>query len=590
MMRIPGQSGWRKNQDSDAEGSFIGGMNLDLTTNKPHIRVSPRMKIGTDDIANLGVAVGFERFNSTAAGFWTVAGARVFKTTSEDASAAFVQDAQTGTPTACSSDTSDIMFFRKASMLVVTTQADIYYNAGAGSWSDVTGTPLTSGTLHMMTQYGNRGYVTEEYKRIWSFNTSMVLESTPGNPNTFELDTYNSNNVGLFFSKIMGASNTIWLFTINAAVGQPARVFTWDGVTANTPTNSQGYILDSGGVWAAVLVNDTPYIINTEARLQVLSAQTFVDVPNGRLPFDTKKFLKNAFASVNTRPVHPNGLIIVPGNKLRVFINNIYEDGTIDEFSPSGIYEFDLNNTALGWYHINSPSLYVDSVTDWGQNRISRTGGMLYAKTPTGDGITLIGAQIYSDASSTKEIIATEDTDEVIQKAGYIVIPKIYSPNIEEAFQTLITRHRKLLDSGDIIWVKYRTSEVDPVEATITWVDTTHFTTSTNISAYEGYNVEVIQGKGSGKHSKITSVASNAGTYTATLQETYTGCTSGTAKARFQYWKESTNLADQTVQHFSAPILESTTWVEFLVAMQFTGKKDEIDDFILTNAPHKEAK
>lgn len=581
---LPGANGWTKNQDSDKYGSFIGGMNLDLTTNKPHLRISPRMKITTDDIANLGVAVGFERFNlgSGHSGFVTIAGDRFFDNSSSDASATFAATA--ASLTSFSSDTADIMFFRKANKLVGSAQATLQWHDGS-NFSDA-GT-LGSGTVHMMTQYGLRGYVTDSFKSVLSFNTSLSLTAA-SNPNTFTLDTYSSNNVGLFFSDILGASNTIWLFTINGAIGQPARVFTWDGATQDTPTNSQGYILDSNGVWAALLVNDTPYIINTEARLQVLSAQTFVDVENGRLPFDPNKFLKNAITSVNNRPVHPRGFKLFPGNKLRVFINNVYEDGTVDEFSPSGVYEFQLGNPALGWYHIKTPSLYTSTVTDYGQNRLARVGGMLYAKTLTGDGITLLGAQLYSDASATKEVIETDDIpDDTVQKYGYIVTPKIYASENKDNWNNILIRLKRLRNTGDMVSVKYRTDEADPTEATITWTSNSVITTTTDVSAYvAGDEIEVIQGKGSGKTAHIQTIENQSGTYVIQLDDTFTGATSGTAKARFQKWTKLASFDDQVLQTLAQMIPATSEWLQLKICLQVTGKA-ELDDITLLNEPNQ---
>ncbi len=586
MTTFPGPSGWIKNQDSDTLSTFVGGFNLDLTKNKTNVRVSPRMKIGTNDIANLGVAVGFERFNGGSGqnGIFTVAGDRVFSTSSTDASATFAESSGTGT--SHSSDSADIMFFKAANLLVTTMQTTLQSHNGT-SWSTVAGSPLVGGPVHMLTQYGLRGYVISDRKDIISFDTSMNTTAT-GNPNTFVLGALSSNNVGLTFSDILAAQSFIWLFTINGAVGQPGRVYTWDGATQNTPINGQGYILDSGGVWAAVLINDNPVIINTEGRLQMFNGGTFQDVPNGRLPFNKDKFLKNAFSSVNDRPIHPRGLKLFPGNKLRVLVNNVYEDGTIDEFFPAGEYEFDLDNKALGWYHINSPSLYASSVTDYGQQRVSRVGGLGYFKTPTGAGISLIGAQVYSDATNTKEIIATEETGDTVVKYGSIIYPKFYSSEITSTFQKAFVRlAKKLLTTGDEITLKYRTNEVDPTEVTITWVDTNTFTTTGDISAYVvGDEVEITQGEGGGKCAHISVISNNTGTYTVDLDSTFTGVTTNTAKARFQKWTKIGSFTDRTIQTFEGGIGTSSEWIQIKMCMQFTGK-NEVHDLKIANTPNQ---
>ncbi len=587
-MKIPTNNQWTQDPDSDIFGDLQWAFNLDLSLNKGHTTVSPRMVIGTDNISNLGIPIGFERFNGGSGqnGFFCVAGDRAFSSNGVDASAVFA--VSSGSATTHSADTADIMFFRKANLLVTSMQTTLQSQNGT-SWSSVGGTPLVSGTPHVMTEYANRGYVTDNYKTVISFDTSMNTTAA-GNPNTFSLGTLNLNSIGLMFTKILGAADRIWLFTLNLAVGQPARTYSWDGATQDTPIVGQGYVMDSGGVLAAVLIDDSPFVMNVEGRLQEFNGGSFVDVENGRLPFDRRKFLQNSFSSVNDRWIHPNGMKVLPGKRIQILINNVYEDGTIEEGFASGFWEFDLNNKALGWYHLNSFSLYTNAVTDYGQNRLSRVGGFLYAKTATGSGIRLAGAQIYSDVSSTKQVIATENTAETIQKYGYFVTTKIYSGSIDDSWGQISLRFKKLLAASDSIVIKYRTTDLAPSEVTITWTSTSGFTSTGDLSAYGvGDEVEVIQGKGSGKCAHITAISVNAGTYTVTLDDTFTGASSGTAKARLQKWTKLASIADQTIQQLMVTIAGSTNnsvWIQFKVCLQFTGK-NEFDDLILLNSAHQ---
>lgn len=580
MIKIPGQTGWKQNNRSDVLGTIYSSWNIDPVSNEGKLRVSTRSEVTTDDIANLGVAIGFERFNGETNGFSTVAGDRVFETASADPTVAFATSNGAATHSA---DTADIMFFRKANKLVTSLQTTLQSHDGGsgGSWSSVGGGfSMTSGTVHMLTQYGVKGYVTDDYKKIYSFDTSM--NTTTSGASTFSIGTLDSDNIGLFISDILAASDRIWIFTINAATGQPCSTYTWDGATENDPIAE--YVHEHGGVLAATLVNDVPYVMTAEAFLEVFNGGTFVKVPNSRLPVNPDKFLKNTFSSVNDRWIHPNGMISIENRKLNILIKNEYEDGSIEERMPSGVWEFDLEHTDRGWYHKRSLSLYAGSVTDYGQNRVSRVGGLSYVKTDDADGSLLMGAQVYSDASTTKEIIAVDNTDDDIQKFGYIVTPKIYSPNIQDAWGTIYVRHKELLDSADRIWVRYRTNNEDtPLEATITWASSTTFTTPTDVSAYENFEVEVLQGKGAGKCERITDVSESGGVYTVTVDSAFTGATSGTAKARFQFWKSAGPAASsQTVSFSKFPTEGASTWIQLKICMQFTGK-GEIDDIIIMN-------
>lgn len=586
MIKLPPNNLWSQVNDSDKFGSLFASFNLDLSTNKGLTRVSPRTKITTDDITDLGVAVGFARFNSTSLGFWTVAGSYVFKTTSADPTASFSKDAQSGTPTTCSSDTSDIIFFKSANKLVVSTQTDVYYNSGSGSWNDITGTPLTSGSPHIFAEFGSRLYVTEEFKKVYSLDTSMNL--TTSGSNSFAIGTYSSGNVGLFITSILNDSSGIWILTATQQYGEVGQIIKWDGATDSVATAK--YLLDCGGALTGIVKDDVLYIITTEGELLYFNGGTFSRVPNGKLPLNPVKFLKNTFSAVNDRWIHPkHGIIVTNEGKFQILINNEYEDGTFEENLPAGIWEFDLQNTSQGWTHRNSISLYTDTVNDYGQETVSRVGGLLYIKTPNKTGTFIAGAQIYSDATNTKEVIVTNDTADTIQKYGRLVTSWIWSSQIKDTWNSLYARISRLLDSNDKISVKYRTRKLSPTTITLTWTANNTFTTTTDISGKEGYEVEIIRGKGSGKTAHISTITNNAGTYTVVLDDTFNGVSSGTAKARVINFIRASDLTSQTEDYYKFPIDVTSTKIQLKVCMQFTGE-NEVDDFILVNTPHTEAK
>lgn len=586
-MKIPYNNKWTQESDSDVASSVTlnntlnTSFNLDLSTNKGATRISPRTTITTDDITNLGIASGFIRFNAGTAGFYTIAGDRIFNTAGIDPSLAFA-DSSTGN-TGGSSDTSDIIHFKKANMLVASqggsSSSLVYYN---GSWNSYSTLSMTGGTVHMMCEFDERLYVTENYKKIYSVNSSIADPATSGT-NTFSLGTLDANNVGLRLVDILSTSDRIWILTATSQYGSPAIIYDWDGVTADTPNTEEGYILDSSAVMCGIVKDDTLYIINAEAELLVFNGGTFVRVNNGKLPVNPSKYLKNTFSSVNNRWIHPRGITISDEGKINILINNVYEDDTVEERLPSGIWEFDLSNTSLGWYHKAALSLYTSSVIDFGQNRVARVGALKYVKTPNKNGQFLVGAQLYTDASSTKEVILTNNTTDTIQKFGYLVTNKFLSGNITDIWQKVYARFKKFTNVTDKIIVKYRTDDPTPTSATITWTSTTTFTTTTDVSGKEGYEVEVLQGKGSGKCSHITTISENAGTYTVTVDEEYTGATSGTAKARIQNWQKIGTLSEITSSTLESSFGGDTTpWVQVKVCLQLTGK-GELYDLELTN-------
>lgn len=613
MRKIPQNSRYSQPNINDTEGEIYSSFNLDISSKPGTLRVSPRTIVTTDDITDLGVPVAFQVFTDQNAGIqyvWSVAGTFVFRMNlANGLQTTFTKDTSTGTPsgagvsTSCSSDLSDLVAYGKSHMLLSLRNKVYYYEASSGQWFNVRydadgngpgvmPMDLTDGYTHMFCQFGNRVYVTDLNTKVYSilypFYTNDNTNTIWATSSSYTLDLTNKGYPVTSISTMRNTSDAIWVFTINQQENG-CYAFKWNGVQATDPNNSY-LIPDASGVLACAIKDDAPWIIDNNGRLLTFNGGVFVEVPFGRLPIKNTKFLKNSLSTLNDRWIHPNAIQVVNGRYIRILINNEYADNSasIEENIASGVWEYDTV-ARTGWVHVMSLSLYTSTVTDYGQNRVSRVGALYANKddatAASTNGTMLMGAQLYSDASTTKEVILIDDSNDTLQKYGYIVTPKIFSSEVEEMWQKFYIRHKKLLDSSDSITFKYRQSDVEPTYATITWTSTTTFTTSTDVSAYEGYEVEVIQGKGSGKCAKITSIVNNAGTYTVTVDSAFTGATSGTAKARFQYWIQKGTQTSQTEMSKGFKISDSSsTWVQFKICMLFTGK-NQIDDMLIASKP-----
>lgn len=559
------------------------------------------MVISTNATTDLDTAVAFQDFPDTAGGvtyYWAIAGKFIWRARVDTAGyvTAFAKDGATGTPSGAGTSTSmsslfsDLVAYGRTYMVASGRTALYGYIAANGQWYNPTSSPnLHDGAPHPMCVYGQRFYVVDNSVQVLSMG--LPTGTTFPAPVTSGSNFLNLNNKGYPVTQITclrPVSNGIWVFTINQAENG-CYVFKWDGNTATDP-NSAYIIPDASGILAAVIKDDRPWCLDNNGRLMYFNGGTFVPARNGRLPVKNPKQLKNSLSAQNDRWIHPNGMVVVDG-RIRILINNENADNgaTIEENLASGIWEYDSD---IGWYHLTSLSLCTNAVTDYGQNRISQAGALYFAKTSattsTTNGTMLAGATVLTDASTTAANIYYNDSNDTIQKYGYIVTSKIYSRNLTDIWQLVVPRFKKFLNSSDEIVVKVRFDDPAPTEATITWTSTTTFTTTTDISAYNpttlGYNpeVEVLQGKGSGKCAHITSVANNAGTYTVTVDEAFTGATSGTAKARFQNWKKIGSYTGQTKKFARLPVNASDTWIQIKVCLLFTGK-DELDDLIVIN-------
>jgi hypothetical protein len=284
--------------------------------------------------------------------------------------------------------------------------------------------------------------------------------------------------------------------------------------------------------------------------------------------------------------------------RINFLIGGVALDNTASslEFAPSGVWEYD--DITQGLYHKYSLSytpVLSTTVYDYGQNRIYIPGGlseMRHSSTSvSATGNIIAGAVIYTNATTTDAGVFVNDTLEAgtaaVQKAMYIVTSKFESSQIQDMWNRVLVRHKPLISAADDISVKWRLTLPDPVEITITWVNNSSFTTSTDISAYEGYEVEILQGTGSGRCAHIDDVSESGGVYTATLDETYSNVT-GTAKARLQNWTKIPLEIDQTLHIHEFSIGEASEEIQLKVCCLFKDR-DELDEVIMVNTTYQPA-
>jgi hypothetical protein len=598
MIKIPNETKqFKQTNVSDRLGNIWSSMNLDLTENIGTVRVSGRGMIvdSNADLANLETPVSFAFYdNGSAERIWCIAGARMFYN-SGDPDDSFTQDATASTPTTLT-DECDMEVFNNA--LYVVGDGNLYKYTG--SWS----TPATSpnGGNASCCVYAGRFYFSQSSSQVASFSSAddTTIAEPSGTTNT-TLYTLNLANFGAGSSSantitsIKSSSNRIWIATIDATSqakngGRYGKIFEWDGVS--TQANAV-YHLASAGAMALIIKDDVPYAVDAIGRLLKYDGQDFVEV--ARLPIGNTRYLRNPMGGTTTqRFIHPRGMAVRNG-KILMFINNQFEDSTnsIKENLPSGVWEYDEN---IGLYHKYSLSLWDETVsstrTDFSQNRIVEAGALFYYRTmddtASTDGDLLIGASYFTSATGEAYgIFCNNSLRENVSKMGYLVTTKIEAEYITDLWQRTYLKYKKLLDSSDKIVIKYRTSEVQPIEGTITWTSTTTFTSTLDLSTIAvGDEFEGTAGTGSGQIEHITAISESAGTYTVTLENAVTGAT-GTAKGRFQKWIKLGTIQDQTTQYkaFNFPLNANSTWIQLKVVMYFTGN-DELEEISLLKEPY----
>lgn len=570
---------------SDVLGSLQNSFNIDLQENVGKLRIGKRMLIGTtiSDAASMYCPVAFAYHNSkvySLVGNNTGTGKVATQTGIHNNA---TDDSSSNAPTDIDNRYSD-MLVASNGYLYATSSG--YIHACSGAWQS---SPQSiSAGVHMLTSYVGRLYISALDYKIYSAalttsGTGIGAYVTSGSY-TVEL------GVDEQITFMRPAASQIWIGTINKKGGK-GRMYSWDG--QSTAVNAS-YRLEASGALSCVIKDDVPYIVDTNADLLVFNGGGFEKV-TGFYRKNRKTKLTNPLSPTNNRFIHPNGMSVIDG-RVNMLINNLNNDytGTIEETIHSGIYEYTQQN---GLIHKHSLGLTNSSATiiDYGQVRVKQVGALSEiiipdSATSTTNGSFLAGARIYTDASGTEAgYIYYDDTNDTLEKFGYTITPQIESSQLTDLWQKVYIKNKKLINSSDRIYLKSRTEEDVGVEATITWTSTTAFTVLNSavvISDYwtngTGGEVEILQGVGSGKCSHITNAVNNAGTWTVTVDETYTGATA-TAKARFMKWNklktiegaESINNQVQQFTEFPIPEYDSNdTFIQFKLCFLFKGKNE----------------
>lgn len=572
---------WIQTNRGNLLGTLWATLNIDLTSNLGAVRVAPKMRlnVSTATEANLGFPVAFAYFDTM---MWALAGDRIFKNGASNIISAFTADTSTNFVTTYDKNNADMLVFNNE--LVATADTKIWSKAanggGTGSWTERGSTALTTTTNHKLCylKKTNRLYVTNNGTDIKSLDTSWTVASS----GDYFLDL--QDDIGRIVTMV-ATSDRLFIGTLRPTNTTPsaiesASVLEWDGVSNQITVDNK---INAQGVLAMTVLNNVVYLMDTNGILRQYNGGGFTEV--GRLPID-KEMLTLAVSTFNERFIHPNGLIATKNGTILAFINNLISDnaGSIKENFPAGIWEWSRENGFVHKHSLTYQTATGTTLTDNGQQRILKAGALananVFSTSASGRGTLICGANYYTDASTSTFGIFVDSpipTDNATtpegKKYGYLVTQWIRSNQVSEAWQKLYTKNRQLLNSTDKIVAKYRKREADPIYIDITWETTTRFSTATDISAYTGYEVEILQGTGSGKCAHISTISGN-NPWKANLDETFTGVTTGTAKARLQKWTKIGTIQNQDTEVNGLKIGDNSYCIQLKVCMEFTGDNE----------------
>jgi len=570
---------------SDVLGSMQNSFNIDLQENYGKIRAGKRLIAQTDDslvTASMYCPIAFAYFKVSSS-------ERIYSLVGNETSTGYTCY-QTGLNNNANQDTSTnapANIYGGSDMLVASngymyvTGLDKLYEHDGTNWNATTRS-LSSSTnqVHMMTNFNSRIYVTD----LGSLISSCAASGTMGTiVSSGQYSLQLGNTETNYITWLRASASRIWIGTVNRAGGK-GRIYSWDG-SSSTPTAS--YRLESSGALACVIKDDVPYVVDTNGDLLVFNGGGFQKL-TGFYRKNRKTKLISPTISRNRRFIHPNGMSVIDG-KINILINNLNNDytGTIEETIHSGVYEYTPEN-GLVHKHALTLTRSDQTIKDYGQIRVKQVGALSEITIPdsptsTTNGSFLAGARIYTDATTEAGYIFYDDTNDTLEKYGYMITPQIESSQLTDTWQKIYVKHKKLINSSDRVYIKSRTEEDAGVEGTITWTSTTSFTVLNSavvVSDYwtsgTGNEIEITQGIGGGKTAHITNAVNNAGTWTVTVDETFTSAT-GTAKARFMKWNKLGVIDNQVLQFKEfplPPIDQNDTFIQFKICFLFKGKNE----------------
>lgn len=579
-------------------GNMAESFNIDLKINRGKIGVTRTKKIddfeavsGDQFLENIGI-IGQLSFVPFVAGagptqsFFLGTGYNSFFS----ASGNFVRGASSES---VYEGYSDFKFFNGAGYLSSLNSIE-YSSVLSGSWTSISG--LTASTIHLLTVFGDRLYVTDDNDKVFHVTTSNVL-------NTSGTATLDLNMPGFTITALMSGLDRIWigLSSTSQNSSDVTYIYEWDGESENIV--NQKYEIDASGIICGVIKDGIPYILDTNGRILVYSGSTFVEV--ARLPYKEGEIM-DGFASsrIDQRAIHPRG-ITVDQDEILINVSNLLEGSTTTtkywaDF-PSGVWAYSQEN---GLYHKYSASLQavddtgVTNMTDYGQIRVRRAGGIFVhdnkvrsVTKDSAEGGRVIFAQQYfvgsDDDTESADINVTfktgifaNDTRQDTQKWGYLITPEIHTSNITEGWQNIYTKFKPFLNSTDKIVVKYKTEKKEKTVAEFTFSDINIITSTADLSnVSQGDEIQIIQGYGSGKSFHVTAISESGGTYTITPDETFNSVVIGkTFTAEVDNWYKAGEINYSTTMKGwkELPLSKDrqSGVAQFKICMQFTGKNE----------------
>jgi len=449
--------------------------------------------------------------------------------------------------------------------IAMTTSATPPFSYDEDWWTAVTsGTALTNAKPHIMdvSLLGQETLFVTDSNRVRYYNTTAG-HSTVTLPTHL---TACSITTDAFATWVGTYSNSGDAYVYEIYVGEQS---------GGTPIARRSYRIKGA---TAILSMDTtddgvPYLVTDKGKIHTYNGRAFVPVAQFPFANDEVSLAGLSLGDIDddnlARAIHPKGMR-ADGKSLLININtnnqlivdlaanpldddDIFENVVVNERSPSGIWEYNIETGVLS--HL--APLSNDSTTQAGFHRQQSSGPILITNNPYTRFLT--AGRVQSDRT---DVYAENPT---LTPSGYFITPEIQSDTIQEAFADLVL-HKDVLNA-ETVSIKFRTSKRTgiPKYGAANWTGDTTFVIEQVITLVEvGDLVEIIDGYGAGKMAHVTNIQTSVTTTTFTI-DTAIGSNGEVGQVRFLNFKQF-NTQDFN-RYNSGGSQDVCTWIQFMVVL-----------------------
>jgi len=449
-----------------------------------------------------------------------------------------------------------------------------------GSWTSswwVAGlgmTALSSANPHpvesFLSQYGSFAFVADG-RNVHTIDTSLIGAGVRYNRVQLDIEQQ--------IIWIRATDRYVFFGTRNINAGR-GKIFQYDLVNEAI----LGYEIGGNISLAACVKNNIVYSVDDLGVAYKFNGDGFAEI--GRLPiYYLQREVPAARWNDGNTPlhmVHHRGMDVIDG-KLHILLNAGGSNGSyVFEQFPSGVW---VLNEETGNFYCKY-RLNKSLTGAFGESNIQNSGFMF----PRNQNSFFAGWASF--LTSNMRVASPNLTSAGV---GRFITPKIYSPDIQSKWAALWALFKKFENATDKMIVKYRIQErfktffsastsIPILTGTCLWTNGTTFTSNNDLSlAQAGDEVEITYGDAAGLTAHISTISEAGGTYTVTLDETFTVTGGNTSGFSVMNWTKiesfsSTNPPQYHEFHMDIPASE---WIQFKVELRGTPYSPEIDDLIL---------